>query len=73
MSGDVKLFLHCACYKSSLACCELKHFATPLRPIRDDAARLLLVQGPLGLNWRWRKWGVLPKVEKSKRRTVKVE
>ena len=26
---------------------------------------LLLVQGPLALNWRWRKWGVLPRVEHS--------
>lgn len=23
----------------------------------------LLVQGPLGLNWRWRKWGLLPRIE----------
>jgi len=26
---------------------------------------LLMVQGPLGLNWRRRKWGVLPKVENA--------
>jgi hypothetical protein len=25
----------------------------------------LLVQGPLGLNWRWRKWGVLPRIENA--------
>ncbi|MFP6873980.1 MAG: hypothetical protein VCA55_10790 [Verrucomicrobiales bacterium] len=24
---------------------------------------LLMVQGPLGLNWRWRKWGILPRIE----------
>lgn len=24
---------------------------------------LLLVQGPLGLNWGWRKWGILPRIE----------
>ena len=24
---------------------------------------LLLVQGPLALNWRWRKWGLLPRLE----------
>jgi hypothetical protein len=23
----------------------------------------LMVQGPLGLNWRWRKWGALPRLE----------
>jgi hypothetical protein len=26
---------------------------------------LLLVQGPLGLNWRWRKWGLLPRIENA--------
>lgn len=31
--------------------------------LRDDVEHLLLVQGPLGLNWRRRKWGVLPRVE----------
>lgn len=30
------------------------------RPRRGE---LLLVQGPLGLNWGWRKWGVLPRLE----------
>ena len=25
----------------------------------------LLVQGPLGLNWRWRKWGLLPRLENA--------
>ena len=25
----------------------------------------LLVQGPLGLNWRWRKYGVLPRIENA--------
>ncbi len=24
---------------------------------------LLLIQGPLALNWRWRKWGILPRIE----------
>ena len=28
-----------------------------------DEGELLLVQGPLGLNWQRRKWGVLPRVE----------
>ena len=28
-----------------------------------EGGRLLLVQGPLGLNWRRRKWGVLPRLE----------
>ncbi|TLD69250.1 hypothetical protein FEM03_17915 [Phragmitibacter flavus] len=32
-------------------------------PHRDDPDHLLLIQGPLGLEWRRRKWGVLPRVE----------
>jgi len=24
---------------------------------------LMLIQGPLALNWAWRKWGVLPRFE----------
>ncbi len=31
-----------------------------LRDLRDH---LLLIQGPLGLNWRWRKWGLIPRLE----------
>ena len=31
--------------------------------LRDRMDELLLVQGPLGLNWRSRKWGVVPRVE----------
>ena len=30
-----------------------------------NGAELLLVQGPLALNWGWRKWGVLPRIEHS--------
>jgi hypothetical protein len=26
---------------------------------------LMIVQGPLGLNWRWRKYGVLPRIENA--------
>ena len=31
--------------------------------LRDSDQHLLLVQGPLGLNWRWRKRGIFPRVE----------
>jgi len=31
--------------------------------MRDDPQKLLMVQGPLGLNWGWRKHGVIPRVE----------
>ena len=31
--------------------------------IHQQAAGLLMVQGPLALNWRRRKWGVLPRLE----------
>lgn len=30
---------------------------------RPVAGELLLVQGPTGLNWEWRKWGLLPRIE----------
>lgn len=33
--------------------------------LRDDTDHLLLLQGPLALNWRWRKWGVLPRLENA--------
>jgi hypothetical protein len=32
-------------------------------PLRDDTSNLLLIQGPLGLNWERRKLGVLPRIE----------
>jgi hypothetical protein len=32
-------------------------------PRAGVASRLLLIQGPLGLNWRWRKFGLLPRLE----------
>jgi len=32
-------------------------------PLRDKADHLLLVQGPLGLNWQRRKWGLIPRLE----------
>jgi hypothetical protein len=31
--------------------------------IRNSEEHLLLIQGPLGLNWKTRKWGVMPRVE----------
>ncbi len=30
---------------------------------REDAGDLMLIQGPLALNWGWRKWGLLPRLE----------
>jgi hypothetical protein len=30
-----------------------------------DHKGLLLIQGPLGLNWKQRKWGLIPKIENS--------
>ena len=31
--------------------------------LRDDPDRLLMIHGPLGLNWKWRKFGVIPRIE----------
>ena len=36
---------------------------TSTRGLRDEGNKLLMVQGPLGPNWGWRKFGVLPRVE----------
>lgn len=33
--------------------------------LRDTPNHLLMVQGPLALNWKTRKWGVVPKVENA--------
>ena len=35
------------------------------QPQTLDGTSLLLIQGPLGLNWRRRKWGVLPRLENA--------
>ena len=35
------------------------------RALRNRSDHLLLVQGPLGLNWKRRKWGILPRLENA--------
>jgi hypothetical protein len=35
----------------------------PVRVGGTPEGDLMIVQGPLGLNWRWRKFGILPRVE----------
>ena len=30
---------------------------------RDNLSQLLMIQGPLALNFRWRKWGIIPRIE----------
>jgi hypothetical protein len=37
----------------------------PARAGAPDPGGFLLVQGPLGLNWRRRKWGLLPRIENA--------
>ena len=32
-------------------------------PLRETESDLLIIQGPLGLNWKSRKWGFLPRLE----------
>jgi hypothetical protein len=32
---------------------------------KAPSGHLMLIQGPLGLNWLWRKWGILPRLENS--------
>jgi hypothetical protein len=33
--------------------------------VTPSGDEFMLVQGPLGLNWRWRKWGFLPRIENA--------
>jgi len=33
------------------------------KAFRHETDRLLTIQGPLALNWGWRKWGLIPRVE----------
>jgi hypothetical protein len=33
------------------------------KPLRESNEHLLIVQGPLALNWERRKWGLLPRIE----------
>lgn len=32
-------------------------------PLRETESNLLIIQGPLGVNWKSRKWGFLPRLE----------
>jgi hypothetical protein len=34
-------------------------------PLRETESDLLIVQGPLGVNWKRRKWGILPRLENA--------
>ena len=46
---------------------RLARVGNPMPPgaAGKDGSELLLIQGPLGLNWRQRKFGLLPRVENS--------
>jgi len=37
----------------------------PVRVNGEASGDLMIIQGPLGLNWSWRKFGVLPRIENS--------
>ena len=38
---------------------------TPVRVGGETSGDLMIVQGPLGLNWRERRWGLLPRIENA--------
>ncbi len=38
---------------------------TPVRVGGKAEGHLMIVQGPLGLNWRWRKLGIMPRIENA--------
>src|SRR5438552_12333591 len=31
--------------------------------VPSPADSMLMIQGPLALDWRWRKWGLIPRIE----------
>lgn len=37
----------------------------PVRVGGQPSGDLMIIQGPLGLNWRWRKFGVVPRIENA--------
>jgi hypothetical protein len=37
----------------------------PVRVGGRPSGDLMIIQGPLGLNWRWRKFGVVPRIENA--------
>jgi len=49
-------------YAKETGAAKSHDLGTPAR-VGSKSNDLLLIQGPLGLNWHWRKWGVLPRVE----------
>jgi hypothetical protein len=55
-------------YAKEDGCAKSHDHGTPVQAgktaaLREKEDHLLLVQGPLGLNWKWRKWGFLPRLE----------
>lgn len=57
-------------YGRECGSCQALDRLTPARAgttasLREKLDHLLLVQGPLALNWRWRKWGVFPRLENA--------
>ncbi|WDS36907.1 hypothetical protein [Pseudoxanthomonas sp.] len=40
-------------------------YGVAVRAGGSDSGDLLIVQGPLGLNWRERKWGLLPRIDSA--------
>jgi len=52
--------------KSVKPACSLPNVGRAGRSVdRFSSSSLLLIQGPLGLDWRRRKWGVLPRLENA--------
>jgi hypothetical protein len=55
-------------YAEDLAGAEALNRATPVvfgegAARREDRTKLLMIQGPMALNWGWRKWGLVPRIE----------
>lgn len=50
-------------YATSTANPKSHNTGVPVKAGVGPSGTLLMVQGPLGLNWRRRKWGVLPRID----------
>ena len=52
-------------YGTSTGAAKSHDLGVPARVGAGPSGDLLLVQGPLGLNWAWRKFGVLPRIDNA--------
>jgi hypothetical protein len=53
-------------YATDDPCAPKSHdHGEPVKVGGKASGHLMIIQGPLGLNWRWRKFGIVPRIENS--------